>query len=310
MTSANGQKMSFVPIKDEHGGPSHPAIVPPPHPDPSHMTSSGMMMSRHNDNNNGVYHGPDSGNRSLLRTPPPDLISDTLPKVRIDLPSHETTYRSENHAMTSIPKSEYPSGSSSSYHYHGHHHQRHGSSSHNHRKGGEQISPQEDVKFQPLQVDTNTGHHMVGHHGKMAQISPSAAQQHSCHASQHKASSRPGTLNVNGASSSTAHHQSSSSHHPSHHGSMHSHNSSGSHHHHGSNTMGSSSSNSHSKHRPAALNLGPPQRHAAAAGSSQHSPTAPSLALQTGQPVFLNNNLPSELHRFELVVVEFELLTF
>ena len=214
MTSANGQKMSFVPIKDEHGGPSHPAIVPPPHPDPSHMTSSGMMMSRHNDNNNGVYHGPDNGNRSLVRTPPPDLISDTLPKVRIDLPSHETTYRSENHAMTSIPKSEYPSGSSSSYHHHGHHHQRHGSSSHNHRKGGEQISPQEDVKFQPLQVDTNTGHHMVGHHGKMAQISPSAAQQHSCHASQHKASSRPGTLNVNGASSSTAHHQSSSSHHP------------------------------------------------------------------------------------------------
>ena len=309
MTSANGQKLSFVPIKDEHGGPSHPAIVPPPHPDPSHMTSSGMVMSHHNDNNNGVYHGPDNGNRSLLRTPPPDLISDTLPKVRIDLPSHETTYRSENHAMTSIPKSEYPSGSSSSYHHHGHHHQRHGSSSHNHRKGVEQISPQEDVKFQPLQVDTNTGHHMVGHHGKMAQISPSAAQPHSCHASQHK-SSRHGTLNVNGASSSTAHHQNSSSHHPNHHGSMHSHNSSGSHHHHGSNTMGNSSSNNNHKHRPAALNLGPPHRHTTAAGSSQHSPTVPSLALQTGQPVFLNNNLPSELHRFELVVVEFDLITF
>ena len=296
--------MSFVPIKDEHGGPSHPAIVPPPHPDPSHMTSSGMVMSHHSDNNNGVYHGPDNGNRSLLRTPPPDLISDTLPKVRIDLPSHETSHRSENHAMTSIPKSEYPTGGSS-YHHHGHHHQRHGSNSHSNRKGGEHMSMQEDVKFQPLQVDTSTGHHMVSHHGKMAQISPSAGQQHSCHASQHKSSSRPGTLSVHSASSSS-HHQ-SSSHHHSHHGSL------SSHHHHGSSsrTVGNSgSSNSNQKHRPAALNLGPPPRHAAAAGSSQHSPTVPSLALQTGQPVFLNNNLPSELHRFELVVVEFDLITF
>ena len=319
MTSVSGQKMSFVPIKDEHGGPSHPAILPPPHPDSSHMTSSGMVMSHHNDNNNGIYPGTDNGNLSHMRTPPPDLISDTLPKVRIDLPSHETAYRSENHAMTSIPKSEYHSRNSSMYHHHGHH-QRHGSSSHHHRKGGEQISPQQDVKFQPLQVDTNMGHHLVQHHGKMAQISPSAGQQHSCHASHHhKSTSRPGTLNVNNASSSSATHHSSnvsSNHHHHHHGSMNSHSSNASHHHPGNNnsTMDGSSGNNnnsnHSKHRPTALNLGPPQRLPAAAGISQHSPTIPSLALQTGQPMFLNNNLPTELHRFELVVVEFDLITF
>ena len=273
------------------------------------MTSSGMVMSHHNDNNNGIYPGTNNGNRSHMRTPPPDLISDMLPKVRIDLPSHEMAYRSENHAMTNIPKSEYHSGSA--YHHHGHH-QRHGSSSHHHRKGGGQVSPQRDVKFQPLQVDTHTGHHMVQHHGKMAQISPSAGQQHSCHASHHKSSSRPGTLNV--SLSTTHHHSSSSNHQHSHHGSM-SHSSNGSHHHHhgnDNNTMGSSNNNNsnHSKHRPAALNLGPLLRQPAAAGSSQHSPTIPSLALQTGQPVFLNNNLPTELHRFELVVVEFDLITF
>ncbi len=369
MTSANGQKMSFVPIKDEHGGPSQPAlaVLPPPgsHMDSSHVTSSGMMgisssavtPSRHNDNNN--YHG--ISDRHAMVTSPPDLISDTLPKVTIEMPHDNDTVM----VTSSIPKSEYsnPGGlsTSSSYHKRGSHQQHH--------HGHSGSSPaRHDVKFQPLMVDTNTGHHHqhhqsapVGHHhgvhqGKMAQLSPSAAghPHGGCHPppSSHK-SSRPSTLNVNAGhpshvsqhSSSASHgghhhsghgghHTGNNNHHHgnntgSHHGNNHGHHgnnnsSSSSHHHHhqhsnnnnhhhsnsnlAGNNMSSSSSSSHHKHRPPALNLGP-GRPVAPAASSQHSPTVP-LPVQPAQSaVFLNNNGP-ELHRFEHLLIDFDLMTF
>ncbi len=203
-------------IKDEHGHSSQQVMS---YRETSRAPNSGRSRG-------STYHP--------MMTSPPDLISDTLAKVKHSLSSsHDATdHRMQQDTNANIPKQEIMTSSTSS---------SSSSSSSSSRRSGR--TPKLSA---PLQVDTS----LSMTHGKMSQISPSIGL--SCQ------KSRPGMLNLNNLpsslQSSNHHHHASNKHKPgapnlssstSRHYHHHHHHH---HHHHNNNNNNSSSSSNNPQH--------------------------------------------------------------